>query len=415
MSDESTTDASADDAAKGEPNHPTAPESRPSGRLARALPTWVRRRPVAAASGAGILVVAAAILVAVWPSAQQRTYAGIPARCEVLTAATLAKYLPEATSSLQRPSVTTVSQVDECNWNSVTDGQSRSLTVLMVLYKSSTGLTDAQSGYQTLLSDQAGTLGKGATVSTRPVTGLGDQAMSMVITARTFQGGTPPPQIGLVVRSGNADILLNYSTIPIGSAQAPTIAEQVAGTIAMARDVLAALAHPAAVQAAGSAFAPPPAGPRYTSPRDACTLVKASTLAKYIPHAPAGKPESYSGTPKLTSCFWYTPRGSLLLNLTIYADSLSAQDDFAFQVQAHRQGEQGETFSGAQLVTGLGHQATAIFETGYVQEAWLDVWSGNAEIQFNFQDLVSGPTLSLAQKLAADIAMARDVLADLPA
>ena len=45
---------------------------------------------------------------------------------------------------------------------------------------------------------------------------------------------------------------------------------------------------------------------------------------------------------------------------------------------------------------------------------WLDVWTGNAEIQFNFQDLVFGPTLSLTQKLAAVIAMARDVLAGLP-
>ncbi len=327
-----------------------------------------------------------------------------------------------ATSSPQSGSVGTVSQVDTCNWSSVTGGQSRILSVTIVVYESSSWLRDAQAQYQVLASGLTGSLGKGPTVRTRPVTGLGDQAMSMVITGTP--GKTLVPQIGLVVRSGNADIALNYSTIPIGPASPPTIAEQVAGTVVMARDVLTALAHATAVQATGRALpatsapasAPSPAGPRYTSPRDACALVKASTLAKYVPHAPAGKPSSHSGTPQLTSCFWYTPRGSLLLNLTIYADSFSAHDDFEFQVQSLRQGGNGAQFSGALPVTGLGQRATATFQTvlGTSQSVWVDAWSDNAEIQFDFQDRPFGPTLSRAGKLAADIAMIRDVLADLP-
>lgn len=399
-----------------------SPGSRPPGRLALALPPWLRCRPVIAGFGAGILVVAAVILVAVWPSAQQLKYTGVPAPCEVLTAATLAKYLPEATSSPQSGSVGTVSQVDTCNWSSVTGGQSRILSVTIVVYESSSWLRDAQAQYQVLASGLTGSLGKGPTVRTRPVTGLGDQAMSMVITGTP--GKTLVPQIGLVVRSGNADIALNYSTIPVGPASPPTIAEQVAGTVVMARDVLTALAHATAVQATGRALpatsapasAPSPAGPRYTSPRDACALVKASTLAKYVPHAPAGKPSSHSGTPQLTSCFWYTPRGSLLLNLTIYADSFSAHDDFEFQVQSLRQGGNGAQFSGALPVTGLGQRATATFQTvlGTSQSVWVDAWSDNVEIQFDFQDRPFGPTLSRAGKLAADIAMIRDVLADLP-
>ena len=401
-----------------------SPGSRSPSRLALALPPWLRRRPVIAGFGAGILVVAAVILVAVWPSAQQLKYTGIPAPCKVLTAATLAKYLPEATSRPQSGSVGTVSQVDTCNWSSVTRGQSRILSVTIVVYESSSWLREAQAQYQVLASSLTGSLGKGPVVRTRPVTSLGDQAMSMVITGRPGKDETLVPQIGLVVRSGNADIALNYSTISIGPASPPTIAEQVAGTAVMARDVLTALAHATAVQATGRASpatsapasAPSPAGPRYTSPRDACALVKASTLAKYVPHAPAGKPSSHSGTPQLTTCFWYTPRGSLLLNLTIYADSFSAHDAFEFQVQSLRQGGNGAQFSGAQPVTGLGQQATATFQTvlGTSQSVWVDAWSGNAEIQFNFQDQPFGPTLSRAGKLTADIAMIRDVLADLP-
>jgi hypothetical protein len=44
----------------------------------------------------------------------------------------------------------------------------------------------------------------------------------------------------------------------------------------------------------------------------------------------------------------------------------------------------------------------------------LNTWSGNAEVEFDFQDLPLSPTLSNAEKLAAEIAMARDVLANLP-
>ena len=44
----------------------------------------------------------------------------------------------------------------------------------------------------------------------------------------------------------------------------------------------------------------------------------------------------------------------------------------------------------------------------------LYVWSGNADFQVSFTDLPSGTPTSRAAKLAADIAMARDVLAALP-
>jgi hypothetical protein len=388
----------------------SSPESLPPGRWLRALPPWLRRWPVVAAFGVGILVVAALIVVAVQPSAERLKYTGMPAPCGVLTAATMAKYLPGAISQPQNGS-----QVSTCNWSSDAGGQDAVLSVTIDIYRSSSWLDDAQVQYQSTRSEEAGIFGKGSTVSTRPVTGLGDQAVSMIVIGTPGPDEGVPPQIGLVVQSSNADIWLNYSTMPIGSAAALPITAQVAGTITMARDILAALAH-AAVHGAGRASpatsAPLPAGPQYTTPRNACALVKASTLEKYAPHTPAGYPGTAQSPP---GCIWATSRGSLQLNLTFADDSFAAQSDLEYQLEVLRLGGSGSQFTGAQPVTGLGQQATATFQiVGGEPAVWLDVWSGNAEIEFEFEDLASDPALSKAEKLTAEIAMTRDVLASLP-
>jgi hypothetical protein len=63
----------------------------------------------------------------------------------------------------------------------------------------------------------------------------------------------------------------------------------------------------------------------------------------------------------------------------------------------------------------LGDQATAIFETSLgFPEVDLYALLGNAQIEMSFGDLPFSPTLSRDEKLAADIAMIRDVLAGLP-
>jgi hypothetical protein len=76
----------------------------------------------------------------------------------------------------------------------------------------------------------------------------GDQAVSMVVTGHNQSPGEILlPQVGVVVQEGNADVWLNYSAGAVGTPSQqtppPPIAEQVAATIAMARDVLAALAR----------------------------------------------------------------------------------------------------------------------------------------------------------------------------
>jgi hypothetical protein len=389
-----------------------------------------RRKPLIIGFGAGILVAAlvAVVLVAVRPGAQQLKYTSLPAPCDLVSAASLAKYMPDVTSSPQSTPSNSTDQQGACTWSSITGGQDRSLLVQVDVFGSSSGPSRAQQSYQREVSGPG--CCKGLKISTRPVTGLGDQAMALVITQSEVKGAPGlPPGAALVVRSGNADINLTYSIFPIGSAKpALTIAAQQAGEIAMARDVLAALANPAAAAspaaatsvAPSSTASPSPLGPRYASPHDPCTLIKAATLARYAPGAaakqipvPAG---TVPGTPQLSNCGWEEPNGSIVLELTIDPDSPSARQGYEFAVQYARQNKSGTKFHGAQAVTGVGQQATAIFQTilGNSPSVALYVWSGNAEFQISFTDLPFSTPPSRATKLAADIAMARDVLAALP-
>ncbi len=412
-----------------------SPESAPPDRLPRALTSWFRHRPLVMGFGAGILVaavIAAVVLVVVRPGDQRLKYTSMPAPCIMVTAASLAKYMPDATSSPQSMPSSSAHEEGGCSWSSISGGQDRNLLLRVDVFGSSSGLTSAQQAYQRLVSAPA--CCENLTVSTRPVTGLGDQALALFITEKPAAKGAavPPPGVSLIVRSGNADINLGYGTFPIGSARASvTPATELAGAIAMAGDALAALANPASAASAAAAAAPsppaspatpsPPQGPRYARPHDACMLVKAATVARYAPGAVASKipvpttSGSVPGEPQLSNCGWAGPNASIVLELTIDADSPTAQQGYEFGVQYARQNENGTTFHGAQTVTGVGQQATAIFQTlsGSPSVA-LHVWSGNAEFEVSISDLPFSTPLSRATKLAADIAMARDVLADLP-
>ena len=376
-------------------------------------------------------VIAAVVLVVARPGGQPLKYTSLPPACDTVSAASLAKYLPDATSSPQSRPSSSADQEGACSWSSITGGQDRDLLVLLDVYGTSSGLTKAQQAYQGDIALSVSS--HDATLSRRLVTGLGDQATAQFIIVKPGGTGTAaaPPQVILTVRSGNADINLSYAVFPIGSARpALTPAAELAGTIAMARDVLVALANPAAAASAAAApaasSAGPPAspslqGPRYVSPRDPCTLVRAATLARYAPGATASKIPVPSGTtvpgaPQLSNCGWATPNASILLELTIDSDSAAARQGYEFGVQYARQNQQGLTFHGAKAVTGVGQQATAIFQvmTGNSPSVALYVWSGNAEFQVSFTDLPFGTQTSRAAKLAAVIAMARDILAALP-
>lgn len=417
-----------------EPQAPAGTEPGRAGASHGAASFWSRRKPLVIGFCAGILAAAVAavvVLVATRPGTQPLRYASLPIPCGAVTAASLAKYMPDASSNPQSMPSSTADQEGACTWSSITGGQDRSLGVQLDVYGTSSGLAHAQLAYTRGAS--AGSCCKGTTVSTTPVTGLGDQAVAKVITVRSAAGGKEAlPGIAVLARSGNADIAVSYSDFPIGSARpALTTATEQAAAVAMARDVLAALANPAAAAAAAApsgtaapAASPSPQGPHYAVPPDACTLIRTPTLARYAPGA-ASKPfpapsSTVPGTPQLANCGWLAPDASITLNLTVDPDTASALQGYEFAVQYARQGGNGVTFDGAQPVAGVGQRATAVFQTLSIagsqsHQVTVYAWSGNAEVTLTFGSVaLTGPGMSRATELAGATAMTRDVLAGLP-
>jgi len=118
----------------------------------------------------------------------------------------------------------------------------------------------------------------------------------------------------------------------------------------------------------------------------------------------------------MTDCAWGASNGNLFLSVTTYSDLDSAQGGLQFDVQFARKNQGGTAYKGQQPVNGLGQQAVAIFETTEGNSPTVDlyVWSGNVVVDMSYSDVPFGsPPDSRAGKLAADIAMVRDVLAGL--
>ncbi len=215
---------------QGRPAAETVPARRP--------PFW-RRRSVLIT---GIAAVAAAITaVVMWPGSQPQEYATLPPPCTLVTAATLARYLPGAASAPLGPSVP-----GGCRWLSTSGplGQ-RVLVVVAAVFGSSSGVADARQVFNADAHNTMTAPGNAITftVTRRSVPGLGDQAVALV-----FQPGknvVPPlPVIEVNARSRNADVLVTLNITQAGSTPPPTGAQLLSDTIAIARDVLAVLADP---------------------------------------------------------------------------------------------------------------------------------------------------------------------------
>jgi hypothetical protein len=329
------------------------------------------------------------------PMSPEPNYAGRRDPCRLITAATLARYAPGATLGLGPVPSSSANRrrSDGCNWSS------GNTFVLLTLNT----FPDAASAWQGYQSDAVG-IGQGVNgvTGTQWLHDLGEEAAAIFKTQSGKDG------VELLVWSGNVELNYWYTTTDGPSRPRPTL---LAGAIAMSRDGLAALTSPAA-----SSFPPEP---RYASPHDPCTLITASTLARYASGATLDKlPTSGggSGTAQSSGCIWTSDSVSILLSVIISADPDSAKGNYQFGIQGAKQNQAGTKFLGARPVRGVGEQATEIFQTmtGTNSPAvTLYVLSGNASLQVTSSDVGIGTPPSRAGKLAADIAMARDVLAGL--
>jgi hypothetical protein len=407
----------------GDPAPPASPPPRGPG----------RRRIVLIAGLVGAIVAAAlvVVLVVVPGRSAPHRYTSLPAPCALVTKATLTEYVSSTASSVLGASFSGTDESADCSWSGIGSGAVRLLSAQVVIYRSLTGVSDAQ---RAMVPGPAA--GCQCTVTTRSVTGVGDQALEIFTALRPRRGVKERyfPGGSLGVRSGNALIVVNYAELPYGPSRSGSLSPtaDLAPMIAAAHDALAALAGPAG----------PPVSPavtsRYAVPADPCHLVTAKTLARYLPAAsvrrPAAKEQAAPGE-VIRDCGWSgrSTYASLSASVGIFdsADGIvSAQQRFQLDAYADSADTPGATMktttTGSQPVTGLGAQAIAIFHTtSFVgkpasmdsHSAELLTWSGNAELDIKFTYDIGGPgpLPARAAQLASAVAVTRDVLAALHA
>jgi hypothetical protein len=370
------------------------------------------------------------------PAAQRLEYRSLPGTCKLLTAGTLAAYLPDPIIDPGPSSARGPSRTSTCHWTSITDHQERELSVAISLYDGPDGLTLAREAFQTAPAATGGggggeivlttrhSGGNGLAQTTRPVGGVGDQAKAVYVNVNP-EHDPQLQSITLAVRSGNVVAAVSYTVDPVtASLSAPPNRAGLADQVTLARDLLTVLARPAtaaAIRITG------PGGPRYGDPLHACRLVTTATLHAYLPGATADASNPDTPQANLSACLWDTQSGSpsLALILGIFGPADQEQLDprvmYETDVQEQDQSEDQTTVLRTEPVAGLGGQATAIYTADSVirsEGVTLLVWSGDAVIQLSYQ--VNGdpqlgpPPPPRTAQLATVTALARAILAALP-
>jgi hypothetical protein len=384
--------------------HEPLPLRPPTSPWLRVSNPWVRIAGVVVALAA----LASVLFTVVHSGSSQPVYSSLPAPCALVSPADVAKYLPDPTRTPESMFASSTYQAGSCKWASSTGGDDRTLVAQVFVFDSSSSVAAARQAYGSSLS-AFGCRCQGVTVSTQPVNGLGDQAAVFSIAdapAATVAAAPNAafPGTSLLVRSSNAEIALNYDvTVPATGTDLATGTAPLTGMISMAQDILDSLAQPSAV--ASVAASPEP---HYTGSPDPCSLITTATLATYVPGATAQPSRS-------SSCSWGSKTSSVLLTLSTFADAASARQSFDINAQSNSRTIAGETVTGSVWMPDLGEEATAIFQTRSAggQGVAMIVWSGNVEISLWYAGTGSTPP-ARATLLAGGIAMARDVLADLP-
>ena len=361
----------------------------------RPLPRLWRTMLVAMA--AVIAVAAAGICVAVARPWYHRT--SFPDPCRLLPAATVAKYVPGAAKAVAVTFASTTQQHGQCEWSTTSR--------LLALYAEDDATANgARRDFDSALGSLSEGLTKGST--SRAVSGLGDQARATVLSIDPSQ-----PQVTLLVRSGATMLVVTYAA-PHAAGAEPAATAGIADAVAIAR---AALGNYAAAPAASSILiaAVPSGGPRYAPPVNACHLLFAAAVTRYLGGAARGSPSDNTG------CYWTTANGgSLAVGVSEFSPGADgspdeqAQQTFQMGLEsAVQSGIDPATILGSRNILDVGSYAGAVLENG-VNGATvaLFAWSGNAEINVT---LTSGALLAPDDaELSSAIAAARDVFNALP-
>jgi len=397
-----------------------------------------RRRLAAIIAVVGVLVAAAiaAAVVTTSGGTGQRPYASLPRPCGLLSAATLAKYTPDATwSTVPGVQASGASRDEGCVWQAGSDPM-RTIIVQIALFGSPSGIRRAQQA-ETDWVQRVRTTAKVPAIQSVP--GLGDQATeaSYLQSPPAKVSGRAVRTTSLVVTSSNVILAVGYDVSRPADNLPESFPAQAADEAAIARDVLAVLASPRLAAPAPRGFTSPPPtsgspSPDYASPRNPCTLPSAAVLAKHDHGAMVVPPTTSTasarpGSPQSLQCVWSSPDPitTTVLWVTVFPSGGDVVGGApSLYTSAVQQAEQASAAAdttpiGTQAVTGLGEQATVIFqkqldggEIGSPYYAALVLWSGNAEMELTIAYSQTVPARSA--QLAAVTAIARSALSAMP-
>ncbi|MFF5506010.1 DUF3558 domain-containing protein [Streptomyces roseolus] len=183
------------------------------------------------------------------PTVEPAKFAKLPTACKAIAAKTTAALVPKA----KNENGTAVASTDlahrsGCSWNGLEDkgvkgSQYRWLDVSFYRYDSEvslgSGQARAQENFAKELGKIQGTTGA-KTMSTVPVTGIGDEAKMVTYTVN--KTGEDFPYASIVARTGNVLVLLSYNGAGYAGAPVPRAGTIVEGATKAAKEAVASVA-----------------------------------------------------------------------------------------------------------------------------------------------------------------------------
>ncbi|MGW4999296.1 DUF3558 domain-containing protein [Streptomyces hydrogenans] len=183
------------------------------------------------------------------PTVEPAKFAKLPTACKAIAAKTTASLVPKAKNENgTAASSTDLSHRSGCSWNGLDDkgvkgSQYRWLDVSFYRYDSEVSLGSGQARAQENLTKELGKIQatEGAkTMSTRAVTGIGDEAKMVTYTVN--KTGEDFPYASIVARSGNVLVLLSYNGAGYAGAPVPRAGTIVEGATKAAKEAVASVA-----------------------------------------------------------------------------------------------------------------------------------------------------------------------------
>ncbi|MET9220786.1 DUF3558 domain-containing protein [Streptomyces sp. NPDC093221] len=177
------------------------------------------------------------------PTLAPAKFAALPASCKAITQATVNALVPKA----KTPGGTPVKSDDitsraGCSWtgNGKDGYQYRWLSVTLQRFTSSTALGTAEDQAKKRYTEQVGTLNQVPGAASATLTGLGDQAASVVSKATVAKVTSQNDSV--VVRSGNVVVLVEFNGAGLEGKKNPSAGDVQSGAQRAAKEAVAAVA-----------------------------------------------------------------------------------------------------------------------------------------------------------------------------